>query len=271
MRNESITDEEATALLRGETPNERADLQGMAAAFGALRGNASTLPPPPSAELAAFLVPGISASPADCGATHSPNTAMGAAKRSPQPRRRRKRMIGWIASLSLATKIGIGAATAAVGVTVAGVAEVLPPAAQDVFDQVITIVTPFDRADDTRNDEGRGDAGRERAAEHHAEAVAKAEAARAAAEEKRQAAFERASELRDDATETGDEVLRGAEAGLERAAEKGKALVDGVLPLEGDTKANAELNSDSQVEFGNGSVKTRVGAGAEIGLERSSR
>jgi hypothetical protein len=89
-------------------------------------------------------------------------------------------MIGWLAGLSLATKLGIGATAAAVGVAGGGAAGVLPAPAQEVFDAAVVAVEvpqettlPLPPAEDGTGDPVQtptdGDAPAEQPAEQPAE------------------------------------------------------------------------------------------------------
>jgi hypothetical protein len=215
MRKQSISTEDATAILSGRAPEARPDLEVLVSALDDFRLASFEAPPQPSAELAALLdaeqAPRFSPSLQRAAATKTARNAWATAWRRPTLLVRRSRLIGWIAGLSLAAKISVGATAAAVGVVGAGAAEVLPAPAQEVFDEVLTAVTPFDRSDEVRNDDGRGEAGREAAELKREEALKRAEEARQAATDKREEALKLAEEARQAAADTRDEALKLAE------------------------------------------------------------
>lgn len=132
-----MSDDEASAVLRGQTPEARQDLGFLADSVALFRVAIHGVSPQPSAEVAHRLdldrlvsrpsggmLPLASATP-----TATPRTA----------RRARVLVTGFL-GLGLAAKVVLGASAAvAVGVTgasVAGAAGVLPPAVQQEFDRI---------------------------------------------------------------------------------------------------------------------------------------
>lgn len=240
MRDHRITDEEASAVLRGETPEARQDLAAVADAVSMFRQASFGAAPQPSAELALRLdlerAERISTS-AD-GMTAS-TSVMAPLAATPRTRRRRVSLSAFV-GLGLAAKIAIGASAAAVvGVTgtgVAGVAGVLPSAAQEVFNdvtgqgpaEVVTDSGLDTEADVKTSQEVKTEA--ELKVEVDEEAALKTaedavEAGLGTVEEQRQAALDAAEEL--------------SQTGLEKAEELGQTGLEtvegvgGAVDLEG--------------------------------------
>lgn len=255
MRDHRITDEEASAVLRGETPEARQDLAAVADAMSMFRQASFGAPPQPSAELALRLdlerAERISAS-AD-GMTASISVLAPLAS-TPRTRRRRVSLSGFV-GLGLAAKIAIGAgAAAAVGITgtgAAGVAGVLPTAAQEVFNDV----TGQNPVSEVVSDTGieNSELGITTSGDAQLEAEVKAELEREAAlkaadealetglgtvEEKRQAALDAADELSSTGVETAEEL---GQAGLE-AVDGAEDVVDEVGGIGVDAGAGASGN-----------------------------
>jgi len=224
MRTHRITDEEASAVLRGQAPASRDDLAAVADAVTEFRRASFEAPPQPSAELALRLdlerATRISASANGVNASTVVGTPVNEAS-VPRTRRRSVALSGFL-GLGLAAKIAIGAgAAAAVGVTgtgAAGAAGVLPTEAQVVFDQFIGV--EVDAADVGET------------AELGTKTV---EEARLTAEEARQAALDKAEELSqtgldkaEELSQTGlDKAEELSQTGLDKAEEAGE-VVDGV-------------------------------------------
>ena len=175
---------------------------------------------------------------------------------------------GWIAGLSLAAKISVGATAAAVGVVGAGAAEVLPAPAQQVFDEVLTAVTPFDRSDDVRNDDDRGETGREAAELKREEALKRAEEARQAAADKQEEALALAEEARQAATDTRDEALKLAEEArlsAESKMEEALKLAEQARQIGADVRGGVGVGgagTEAEVEV---EVEVRGEVGSEQG------
>ena len=139
MTRQRITDEHAMALLDGRVPEDRDDLQQVAAVIGTLRLASFEAPPQPSAALAARLdmdrlawVPAThgSATPA-CDAERKIVLA-----RRPA-RARMKRALGWFTGLGVAAQLALGAGAVGASAAGIGVAGALPPAAQQMFDIIV--------------------------------------------------------------------------------------------------------------------------------------
>lgn len=146
MRKTRLSDDDALAILDGQIPEGRPDLASVASAVHEMRVASLGSAPRPSAELAARLdldrVAGISASAGGLPERSLDWVPAPTARRVPT--RGRARMIfSWFAGLGLAAKIAIGATTVAFGAVGAGAVGVLPPAVQDGFDEVVSVVTPL--------------------------------------------------------------------------------------------------------------------------------
>lgn len=240
MRDHRITDEEASAVLRGETPEARQDLAAVADAVSMFRQASYGAPPQPSAELALRLdlerAERISSS-AD-GMTAS-TSVMAPVASAPRTGRRRVSLSGFV-SLGLAAKIAIGAsAAAAVGITgtgVAGATGVLPTAAQEVFNEVTGQVPAGlvnDSGVDTKVDVKTS---QEVKVDAELQAELDEEAALKAAEDAVKAGLGTVEEQRQAALDAADELSR---TGLEKAGELGETGLEtvegvgGAVDLEG--------------------------------------
>jgi hypothetical protein len=143
MKNQPISPEDADALLRGAVPPQRDDLESLVRVMASVRSDATTGVVTPSAALSAwFEAPDVSGTPdAELSRVIARSSTRGAAP----THRRRWAVQGWIAGLGIVAKIAIGSGVAAASVVGAGAAAVLPPAAQDVFDGIVTAVAPLER------------------------------------------------------------------------------------------------------------------------------
>lgn len=245
MNTHRITDDEATAVLRGEVPGARDDLAPLAHAVASFRQASFEAPPQPSAELALRLdlerAERLSAAASGINAT-TPATALLTAS-TPRTRRRRVALSG-IMGLGLAAKIAIGAGAAlAVGVGGAGAAGavgVLPTPAQEVFNQVT------------------GHPGGEHVSETGIEnsefGIETAENARLKGEEKREAALENAEERRTAGLENAEEH---SEAGLETADEQSQS---GTETAEDATEGAGDV-ADEKAATGQETADEAPGAG----------
>jgi hypothetical protein len=218
MTNHRISDDEAAAVLRGQVPEARPDLESVAHAVAMFR-QTSLDSPRPSAELARRLdLERAAMLSGTADGLHASTAAWSPVNEAPTPGTRRRRVaLSGFAGLGLAAKIAIGAvAASAVGVAGAGAAGavgVLPTQAQEVFDQV--------------TGHPGGDHVSEQGLENSQFGLETAEEARQNGEEKREAALDKAAEKRqagldtaEDASETGAENSDGAsDAGLETAEE----------------------------------------------------
>ncbi|GAB6984819.1 hypothetical protein [Nocardioides pyridinolyticus] len=89
--------------------------------------------PPPSAEVEGFL------------AGERP-LAVGQPAGRPLRTSRWRRAVAWLVGAGLAWQVGLGSTAAFAVVTSVGIAGSLPAPAQEVFDKVLTTLSPFDRA-----------------------------------------------------------------------------------------------------------------------------
>lgn len=245
MRDHRITDEEASVVLRGETPGARQDLAAVADAVSMFRQASFGAPPQPSAELALRLdlerAERISTS-AD-GMTAS-TSVMAPVASTPRTRRRRVSLSAFV-GLGLAAKIAIGASAAAVvgitGTGVAGATGVLPTAAQEVFNEV-TGLAPAEVVTDTEADVKTS---QEVKLEAGLKAELDEEAALKAAEDAVQAGLGTVEEQRQAALDAAEELSR---TGLEKADELGQT---GLETVEGVGGA-VDLEGDAGVDVGAG-------------------
>jgi hypothetical protein len=227
MRKHRITDDEASAVLRGQAREARPDLASMADAVAMFRRASFESSPQPSAELAGRLDLERAARISNSADELYASTAVSAPviqASVPRTRRRSVALSGFV-GLGLAAKIAIGvAATAAVGVTGAGAAGavgVLPSAAQEVFDQVTGQHPGGDNVSETGIE--NSEFGLKTAEEARLKGEAKREAALQKAAEKAQSGLDTAGEKAQAGLETAGEK---AQAGLETAGEKAQAGLD---------------------------------------------
>ena len=225
MRTHRITDEGASAVLRGQTPAARDDLASVTLAVAEFRRASFDAPPQPSAELALRLdlerASRISA-PADGLIASTVVTTLVTQASTPRTRRRRSVALSGFVGLGLAAKIAIGVgAAAAVGVTgvgAAGASGVLPTDAQVVFDQFTGAHPGGENVSESGIE--HSEFGLKTAEEARLEADAKREAALQRAEAARQAGLDKAAE----ASQTGlEKAAEASQAGLETAEEASQA------------------------------------------------
>lgn len=155
MNTHRLTDDEVAAVLSGQTQVRSSEAATVARAVTDIRSAfLVTAAPPPSPELAAHLdldyLAKVSSRPHvpqwDTAAGPSTVAPGGGPSTKPRHRTRVRRLIGWLSGLGLAWQVGLGSTAAfAAALTGAGVSGVLPDPVQDLFDKVITQVTPFDR------------------------------------------------------------------------------------------------------------------------------
>lgn len=249
MRTHRITDEEVSAVLRGQAPAARDDLAAVADAVTEFRRASFEAPPQPSAELALRLdleratrisapAHGVNASTVAKAPVNQASTL--------RTRRRSVALSGFL-GLGLAAKIAIGAgAAAAVGVTgtgAAGAAGVLPTEAQVVFDQVIGVDVDGGSVGET------------------AELATKtAEEARLKAEEARKAALDKAEELSQTGLDTAEELTQ---TGLDTAEDLSKTGLGTAEELTGTgldtvekTGEAADDTADKAVDVADGATDT---------------
>lgn len=119
MTEHRLSADDEALLLRGETPDGRSELQMLAQSLAEFRGAALGLAPRASATLAARLA-------SDEPLPESDGRAIA-------PRTSRRVLVGRIAAASIALIMIVSAF---------GSANALPPAAQVVFDRVVTSVVP---------------------------------------------------------------------------------------------------------------------------------
>jgi hypothetical protein len=249
MRDHRITDEEASAVLRGETPEARQDLAAVADAVSMFRQASYEAPPQPSAALALRLdlerAERISTS-AD-GMTASTSVLAPVAS-TPRTRRRRVSLSGFV-GLGLAAKIAIGAsAAAAVGITgtgVAGATGVLPTAAQEVFNEVtgqVPAEVVTDSGVDTKVDVKTS---QEVKLDAEVQAELDEEAALKAAEDAVQSGLGTVEEQRQAALDAAEEL---GQTGVEKVEELGQT---GLETVEGVGGA-VDLGGDAGVDVGAG-------------------
>lgn len=142
MTKHRITDDEAAALLRGETPGARADLADLADSIAQFRAAAFETTPRPSAELLARL----NVKDASSSAVATPVAAI-------SRRKRVRRMVSWFAGLGVLAKIALGSGVALAAVTTAGATGVLPAGAQEAFNTVVSVVTTTEEPASTPTEE----------------------------------------------------------------------------------------------------------------------
>ncbi len=224
MRKHRISDEEASAVLRGQTPDARHDLASLADSVALFRIASFDAPPQPSAELAhrLELERGTRVSPSAIGMPEELGTARTAALRIAAPPsgptfRRSRTIAAGLAGLGLAAKISLGSlAAAAVGISGAGVAGavgVLPPVVQQTFDELTghapaakEPVQPDDIAPAVTDDvtlEHPGKNASETGVERSKFGQETAEEARKLGEEKREEARQRVEDKRDEVQQRG--------------------------------------------------------------------
>ena len=146
MRSHRITDEHAEALLNGHALEDREDLRQVAGVVGALRLASFEAPPQPSAALAARLdldrLAWVSAAQGT-GVPGCDTERMTVLARRPA-KGKIKTALGWFAGLGLAAQLVLGAGAVSASAAGIGMAGVLPPAAQEVFDAVVATVANAD-------------------------------------------------------------------------------------------------------------------------------
>lgn len=135
-----LDDEAIESLLAGDAPADE-ELADLAVFVDALRGHAVAAPPPrPSAELAALLSDGLTA-------TEPPIPAPVEAVRPPAWGRRRRMVLetalAKLTALGLTAKVGVATAAVAAATTGAGAAGALPGPVQDAVADAVGAVTPF--------------------------------------------------------------------------------------------------------------------------------
>jgi hypothetical protein len=215
MGTQRISEDEASAVLRGQTPATRDDLAAVAHAVAEFRRASFDASPQPSAELALRLDLERAARISDSTDGSNASTAVQTlANEASAPReRRRSVVVSGFLGLGLAAKIAIGAgAAAAVGVTgagAAGAAGVLPTEAQVVFNQVIGVEVDGEDASKTVED-----------------GLDTAEEALLKAEEARKAALEKAEELRQSGIGTAEDATEAGVGAVDEAAETGLGVAD---------------------------------------------
>lgn len=134
MTNRPITAADAEALLRGTASSGQGDLESLVSLVARVRSQAGAGEVAPSAALEAWF---------EAPVVHGESDA--SAPAASRPVRRRLALVpGWIAGLGLVAKIALGSTVAAASVIGAGAAAVLPPAAQGVFDEVLSNVASLD-------------------------------------------------------------------------------------------------------------------------------
>jgi hypothetical protein len=141
MRTQRITDQQATALLRGRVPQGRDDLEPLSAMVGALRLSSFDAPPQPSAHLAARLdldrLNWLSASAPGAGAPGCRDLEIAPAVRAGI---RKRTLVGWFAGLGVAAQLVLGAGAVTASAAGIGMAGALPPVAQQLFDEAAAAV-----------------------------------------------------------------------------------------------------------------------------------
>lgn len=148
---QSLTDRDVETILSSDVPADRPDLAELAQLVSGLRDELTVAEPQPSAALTAFFA----------GGSLSPS--------APAPRRTPARSLtAWLAGLGLGAQVALGAtAAAALGVG-AGMAGVLPPGLQQLFDGVTgrgdaagedeQVSEPGSQGEDVRGGSGDGGA-----------------------------------------------------------------------------------------------------------------
>ena len=161
MRKHRISDDDASALVKGRAPAARPDLALLAQSVTDFRAAAFETLPQPSAELASRLdlarASRISTVMASLSDSDTMETQTLVSRGPASQMGRVKRMFSWLLGLGLATKIALGATVAAAAVTGGGAAGVLPFGAQDAFDTVVSVVMPTEEADDETTEPGTTD------------------------------------------------------------------------------------------------------------------
>ena len=161
MRKHRISDDDASALVKGRAPAARPDLALLAQSVTDFRVAAFETLPQPSAELASRLdlarasrISTVMASLSN-GDTMETQTLVSSGPASQKGRV--KQMFAWLFGLGLMAKVGLGSAVAIAAVTGVGAAGVLPFGAQDAFDTVVSVVLPSEETTDTIVDDGTRD------------------------------------------------------------------------------------------------------------------
>jgi hypothetical protein len=142
MKTTTISDRDAFELAYGRVP-ARPDLDGLADLLTAYRSAAIGSAPRPSAALSARL--DLSATPIAMQRDAVADRSTGAGAR---------RAASGLLGLGVTVAIILGAASGAAAVVGAGSAGLLPPGAQDAFDQVVSIVAPPGVAGQETADQG---------------------------------------------------------------------------------------------------------------------
>jgi hypothetical protein len=138
-----IDDRTAGALMAGTPTSD--DLIAVAAFVSKVRAVGAEPPPVPASPLASILAHGFSTDNGDLPATAASNVLGPARQVSGLPKRRNKMPIPqFIAGLSLAGKIALGAGVAAAATTGAAAVGSLPDPAQNAVSDVVGTVTPFE-------------------------------------------------------------------------------------------------------------------------------
>jgi hypothetical protein len=155
IRRTHIDDAAFEAHLTG---NDAGELPALAAFAEDLRTMTSGPGPAPSAQLAAMIAEGFSTEQGDLPATAASNVPGPAPQAAGLPKWRKRKMIEFIAGLSVAAKAAFGISMAAASVTAAGAAGALPEPAQNAVSAAVEAVTPFsfpDKASDKADFGGR--------------------------------------------------------------------------------------------------------------------
>ncbi|MFP5375580.1 MAG: hypothetical protein ACLGIO_02210 [Acidimicrobiia bacterium] len=141
LRRTRIDDAAIEALFTG---NGAGGEPGSLAAFaGELRRMAKGPVPAPSVPLATMLAEGLFTEKGDLPVTAASNVPGPAPQAAGLPKWRRRKMIEFLAGLSVAAKAAFGVSMAAASVTAAGAAGVLPAPAQSAVANAVEAVTPF--------------------------------------------------------------------------------------------------------------------------------
>lgn len=143
-RRRPIDDRAVEALLTGEPAGD--DLAGLAAFVDDVREAAAGPNPVPTPVLAQVLTRGFSTDKRDLPATAASN-ANGSAQQTaglPKWRRALMKTSQFVAGLSLAAKVALGAGVAVAATASAGVAGVLPGPVQHAVADAVGTVTPFE-------------------------------------------------------------------------------------------------------------------------------
>lgn len=247
MTTHRITDEEMSAVLRGQVPAGRDDLEAVAKAVTELRRASFEGPPQPTAALALRLdlerATRISTPARGVNSSTVVSTPM---KTASMPRARRKNVgLSAFAGLGLAAKIALGAgAAAAVGVTgagAAGAAGVLPADVQVAFNQFVGV----DVAVDGEGVDEIVEQGTEKVEDARAKAEQVREAALDEAEQLRQAGVDKAEELRQAGVDKAEELRQ---AGVDKADELSRTGVEKVDELSGSVVESVEETGEAADE-----------------------